>query len=147
LSVYSIETGELKKPYAGSSEIKGIRSFPYPKEPEKSESIMWEWFICNDFYKSVFYDKYKNVYYRMAQLPVDEYVQGYNGNEKPTIIVVLDSDMNYLGEALLPKAKFEYEMHSCFVSPDGFNIQVNTDNDDMLTFYTYTFLPDEKDEK
>jgi hypothetical protein len=143
LTSYSLKTRELKKHYAGSSSIKGIKSYPENKNFPCNEDKAWEWYMYNPSYQNILYDPYKKLYYRIARLPVKEYNPGDNGNKKPTIIIVLDSNMNYLGEVRLPE-NIRYEVPNCFVSKDGFHIQVLTDNEDMLTFYTYNFLSNEK---
>jgi hypothetical protein len=135
---YSLSTGEQKKHYAGSSSIKEIKSYPFPKDEPKNLDREFEWYMYNPSYQGVFYDKYKNLYYRIARLPVKEYNKGDNGNKKPIIIIVLDSELNYLGEVSLPEDK-KFEVLNCFVSKDGFNIQVLTDNEDKMTFYQYNF--------
>jgi hypothetical protein len=143
LTSYSLKTGKQEKHYAGSSLIKGIKSYSEGKDAPCNGDREMEWFMYNPSYQNVLYDRYKKLYYRLAQLPVKDYRHGDYGNKKPTVVTVLDADMNYLGEALLPE-NIKHEFACTFVSKDGLNIQVLTDNEDVITFNTYNFFPDEK---
>jgi hypothetical protein len=140
---YSLATGTQERHYAGSSSIKKIKSYSYPKDVEIDENRAWEWYMKNPSYQSVFYDKYEKMYYRIARLPVKDYNLGDNGNKKPKIIIVLDANLNYLGEVTLPN-DINYEFTNCFVSRDGLNIQVINENEDKLIFYQYNFFLNEK---
>jgi hypothetical protein len=94
-----------------------------------------EWYMTNPSYESVFYDNYKKLYYRIARLPLKEYIPS-DQNRKPKIIIVLDSNLNYLGEVSLPK-DVKLEMFNCFISEDGINIQLLNDDEDNLTYHQY----------
>jgi hypothetical protein len=142
---YLLLTGEEKTHYAGSAAIKEIVSFPESKRPNLDQNRISEWFMHTPSYQGIFYDKYKNVYYRMARLPAKEFRVGLSGIKKPIIIIVLDANFNYIGEAALPNnIKWGY-VDNCFVSEDGFNIHVFTDDEDKLTFYQYNFVINEKE--
>jgi hypothetical protein len=143
LTVYSLQTNEEKRYYAGSASIRGIRSYPQSKSLPIEEKRAKEWYMNNPSYQNVLYDKYRQRYYRLARLPVERYVQGESGNKKPTVVVVLDADFRYLGEVFLPQ-DVGFEVSNCFVSADGFNIQVLTDDEDSMTFYVYDFKLNEK---
>ncbi|MCL2098223.1 MAG: DUF4221 domain-containing protein [Bacteroidales bacterium] len=143
---YSLLTGEIKQHYAGSRLIDEIKPLPYPKYPTLPRidvEVGANWYMSSPSYEGVFYDKYKNRYYRIARLPTEiEYELG-DRNRKPTVVIVLDADFNYLGEATLPK-DVVFNPFCSFVSSDGFNIQVITDNEDLLTFHCYNFFADEE---
>jgi hypothetical protein len=129
--------------YAGSNRIRKIRSYDFPKDVPVNEDRAWAWHLSNASYQSIFYDKHKDRYYRIARLPLKNYSPGDNDNKKPIIIVVLDSAFNYLGEVTFP-GDISFEVPNCFVSADGFNIQVLTDNEDKITYYQYDFSINEK---
>ena len=126
--------------FGGSRYIKEIRSYPSSKRKVGlSSSDVWNWYIGNPSYEGILYDKYRNLYYRIARLPDNNYKSGEIGNHKPIVIIVLDHSLKYLGEYLLPEGPW-YFPTNMFVSKDGLNIQVLTDNEDILKFYTYEYM-------
>lgn len=140
---YSLLTGEQTNYYAGSLAIEYMKSFPYSKDTPIDEEKAWEWYMNNPSYEGVLYDKYLDRYYRIARLPVTEFNKDEIGNSKPVVIVILDKNLQYIGEVSLP-TDIRFFPTNCFVSRDGFNIQVLTDNEDKLTFYQYKFINNEE---
>ncbi|MDR1356556.1 MAG: hypothetical protein LBJ58_02670, partial [Tannerellaceae bacterium] len=55
--------------------------------------------------------------------------------EKSLLVIILDSQFNKIGESYLPDAP--YLTLSYFVSPEGFHIQVNSEDDDIMKFKTF----------
>lgn len=97
-----------------------------------------EYFMTTSCYGAVYYDPFKNIYYRIALLPVVEKFANYGRKRAPQkriSIVVLNSDFKYLCELQLEKDK--YKMFSGFVSADGLNIQNITDDDATMDFTTF----------
>lgn len=136
---HSLITGEEKEYYAGCSAISEIKSFPKSKKRILDETDVVDWYYKTPSYEGIYYDKYKKYYYRVAKLPVSEseYIKD-EYNFKPTVIIVLDEQLNYIGEAFLP-ADIRFRTMNCFVSHEGFNIEVLTDDEDKITFYQYSF--------
>jgi hypothetical protein len=129
--------------YAGSSLINTIKPFSESKRSPIDENQAWKWYLENPSYEGILYDKYKNLYYRIARLPQKDYNLNEKGNHKPIIITVLNENLEYLGEVKLPE-NINFRTSCCFISKDGFNIQVITDDEDKMTFYQYNFLDNEK---
>lgn len=130
---YSFQRDSITKHYAGSSFIKEINSFSYPKSiPINKERVM-NWYRENPSYEGVYYDKYKDLYYRIARLPNKDYIKNKIGNGKPIVIIVLDSKLNYLGEGKLP-TNLNLRPTNCFVTKDGFYIQLLNEDEDYFTF-------------
>lgn len=132
--------------YAGSEMIEYIKPYATSKEEVSimDEYRVFEWYMNTPSYEGVFYDKYRELYYRIARLPDTNYKIGNRGNNKPIIIIVLDSQLHYLGEEILPPAKEgNYRINNCFVSKDGLNIQVLTDDEDKLIFEQYKVVINE----
>lgn len=125
--------------FGGSRYIKEINSYPASKRKVGiSSSDVWNWYMDNPSYEGVIYDKYRNIYYRIARLPDRNYEFGERGNHKPVVIIVLDHDLNYLGEYLMPEGP-RYFPANIFVSREGLNVQILMDNEDILKFYIYEF--------
>jgi hypothetical protein len=140
---YSLLTGIQKQHYAGSAAIKKISSFPERKRLDLDNDKVRTWYYTSPLYAGIFYDKYKRMYYRLCTLPKNDYRTGDRVALKPIVIIVLDENFKYLGEAALP-VDVRFADRQCFVSEDGFNIQVYTGDEDKMTFYCYNFLINEK---
>jgi hypothetical protein len=136
---YDFATNSQKDFYAGSSEIKSIKPYPQPNKEISVESrAEIDWFATNPAYGGIIYDKYKKLYYRFAGLPAENYNPNSRANRKPVLIIVLDSDLQYLGEVYLPTDK-NLNTEGCFISEDGIHIQINN-KEDNLAFYRYNIL-------
>lgn len=133
---YNIDTGESKEFYAGSSNIKEINSYPQRKDSRIDEDAAWRWYMTNASYENIMYDKYRKVYYRIARLPKKDYSSNEKGNKKPIVIITLDSNLKYIGETSLP-TDADWAPCNSFVSQEGLNIQVLTDNEDVISFKTF----------
>lgn len=124
---------------SGCNAIKEIK--PYRKYKfimNHSSDDVWSWYMNNPSYEGILYDKYRKVYYRFARLPLPEYKKGDRGNRKPLVVIILDENLQYLGEYLMPTV-VEYFSTNAFVSERGLNIQVISDNEDVLQFYVYEY--------
>lgn len=138
LYVYSLLTQKQEKHYAGSASIPEIEAYPEKKglRTNNNENRVREWFFSTPTYRNVFYDKYRNLYYRLACFPTEEKLKEFTAGTQPLLLIVLDKDFNYLGESLLPD-NIDLRLTNSFVTKEGFNIQVLTDNDDLMTFYQF----------
>lgn len=96
----------------------------------------------NPNYGNLIYDKYRNVYYRIAY-PKTEIEKGVRGLElrsygrKLFSIIILDKNFNIIGESLFPK--YTYNSNLLFIHKDGLYISdshyLNPEfSDDVLSF-------------
>lgn len=96
----------------------------------------------NPNYGNLIYDKYRNVYYRIAY-PKTEIEKGVRGLElrsygrKLFSIIILDKNFNIIGETLFPK--YTYNSNLVFIHKDGLYISdshyLNPEfSDDVLSF-------------
>lgn len=107
-------------------------------------------FCTNAWYGNLFFDKYRNVYYRIAYpateglsadiRPVELYAYG----RKNFSIIIIDKDFNVIGERLFPD--FTYNSWIIFVNESGLYISsshyLNPDfNDDVLSFHKFELEP------
>lgn len=96
-------------------------------------------------YGNIMYDKYRQVYYRVAYPPVEmennvDYLSIIRTGRKQASIMILDKDLNVIGETLLPP--YQYNTYLWFVREDGLYIStassMNPDFDeDLLTFQKF----------
>lgn len=94
-------------------------------------------YIENLSYGAIHYDQYRNVYYRLAFLPDSEIDINDEALRKPTEIIVLNDRFELIGKSRIKDDL--YWVNQCFVGPDGFHIQVKSDDDDMLYFKTFVY--------
>lgn len=95
-------------------------------------------------YRGLYYDEYRNRFYRVAKLPTMEEVENYReeGNFPSRFsVIILDENLNILDEILFSGS--EYSMLHCFVGEAGFYLMRSPYNpdyeEDYLTFDAFTF--------
>ena len=91
-------------------------------------------------YHNIMYDKYRDVYYRIAELPY-EFKQNESLVGTPKArefsVIIFDKDLNIIGETKFPGNKYFYKMS--FVGRDGLYISENNEanpefDEDKLVF-------------
>jgi hypothetical protein len=137
---YDFETQSENDFYAGSSAIKHIKTYSTDKNIIVEDDNKRNWYMTNSSYQSIFYDKYNKLYYRIARLPVKNYDSNDRDSRKPLVIIILDSKLNYLGEAALDEYK-SLETTNCFISEEGINFQLMDNDEENITFKQYKILP------
>ena len=104
----------------------------------------------NPAYHNIMYDKYRDVYYRIVELPY-ELKQNESAFDTPKgrefSIIIFDKDLNIIGETKFPGNKYLYKMS--FVGRDGLYISENNlanpeFDEDKLVFACFA-LEDVKD--
>lgn len=132
--------------YAGIDEGKGKtpRAFANRPNPEEVLTTM----VYNYSYRSIYYDKYRKVYYRLALLPMDELKSNdYTAfSYQRFAVIILNEAFEKIGEVLLEKEKFNYE--SCFVGKEGFYIPQTYPenpklNENKLIYSIFKLTPNE----
>jgi hypothetical protein len=101
------------------------------KCPHEDEEISLKSYYPAAFYTHIRYDKYKDVYYRIGLLPVEESEDKRFNMEmtymrfvlKPIVIMVLDSEFNVIGEKRLPPKT--YNFNDIFITEEGLWISNN----------------------
>ena len=104
--------GEKKRFYAGLSKT-GIEKKPITKKTQKAGEI--KDVISTTIYRRMFYDKYRNLYYRIADSPIP-FTSEYRSLvpaifEKPLSIIVMDEDFKKVGEFGLAKDTYLLPRH------------------------------------
>lgn len=92
-------------------------------------------YFTNITYRYLMYDKFRNVYYRVVELPMNKYVPTYE-DFKQYSIIILDSNLNIIGETLLPKGK-KYIPEIMFISEAGLNILKPSKNEGLIDFVIF----------
>ena len=121
--------------------------------PKVYEADGFDWLreaTKNPAYHNIMYDKYRDVYYRIVELPY-ELKQNESPFDTPKgrefSIIIFDKDLNIIGETKFPGNKYLYKMS--FVGRDGLYISENNlanpeFDEDKLVFACFA-LEDVKD--
>jgi len=136
ITVYDIEKDENKTFNAATKHYSDIKSFHLPENTDFQ--AMNDHYMSNLCYRNILFDCYRNVYYRFACLPHPNYNKEDKYLRRPISVIILDSEFNIVGETLLPE--FEYLILQTFVSPDGLQIQILSDDDDYMIFKTFKLV-------
>jgi hypothetical protein len=138
--------------YVASVDHKEIRKYPVKSKYIDQVKVIktgeedWFLFAKNDYkdpcYGNLLYDKYRNLYYRLAypEVALEEgvnYVAMTSQGRKKFSIIILDEKFNILGETLFPE--YIYNPILLFVHPDGLYICNNhimnpSFNEEVLSF-------------
>lgn len=124
---YNIKTGEVLKKRVRSQYIPDEEQLNPANRLNTNESGLKE--ICEmAFYKFIYYDRYRKVYYRFAFPETTcanetAYVDYFQAGRNTSSVMVLDEDLNILGETLLPENRFNTT--TMFINRDGLWISCN----------------------
>lgn len=138
---YNPKTGVSDSLYAGSRLVKSIKPFSTaPKEymyQGAPADAVEDWYETQPSYDAVFYDPYRQLYYRFVRLPREDALKNFFNN-KPVVLIVLDKDLQYLGEEQLPESNVGYDTYNAFVTPEGLFIKsLRVTSEDEVTFCQY----------
>lgn len=101
-------------------------------------------------YHNIMYDKYRDVYYRIAEFPY-EFKQNESPFDDPKgrefSIIIFDKDLNIIGETKFPGNKYLYKMS--FVGRDGLYISENNlanpnFDENKLVFACFSLIDNKK---
>ena len=127
----------LSEKMASSNAVKEISSMD-DKEKKYVKYDSNAHFSTTPSYWAIIYDNYRNVYYRVLQLPDEsQKLDRYGWRSKKNIIIVLDHEFNYLGESDVPE---NLSFETFFISPEGLSLlDKKNKNDDLAVFRTMTY--------
>jgi hypothetical protein len=139
ITILDTKTRKTRKSYAGSKyfdEIKSMKYTPMYFDFIK-EAEIYEYYSKNPSYTSIIYDKYRKVYYRIAELPVKNFDPlASKRSIKQKSIIILDSSFTKVGEVLLPPHAFD--CGNFFVSEEGLYLKkLNDKIDDRIIFQLF----------
>lgn len=114
----------------------------------KGLSLSLKKFCEEPNYGNMFFDKYRNVYYRIAypRTKIEDEINPINVwqfGRKMFSIIILDKDFNIIGETVFPK--YTYNSKLIFIKEDGLYISDNHSensnfSDDVLSFRRFDLL-------
>lgn len=131
--------GQVNQKYFGSLYFDKIPAFSNYKLVPPSDEENRKYFFTNPSYKSIDYDEYNNVYYRVAELPISEENHASDNIQKKFIkqftVIIGDNSFSILGEH-----KFEWldvSFDNRFINKQGLHLMNINDNEDSLSFSIY----------
>lgn len=96
-----------------------------------------KYYISQDSYGNILYDKYRDVFYRIARHPLPK----WNGDTfiKPFSIIVMDKEGIIKSETPILKDYATLNLNNIHVTERGLMIQKKNDNENKIDFITYTY--------
>lgn len=129
LYVYDLDTEKGRYVQAGSNFIKSIEPYSVNKKDILDSNERQKYYLENHSYESVFYDKYKNIYYRIAAFPISnsEVKRNDAWKKRQYNLIILSSDFKYLGELAMKGVLPD----NVFINKSGFHIQTFSDDNEI----------------
>ena len=135
ISIVSANGELIKEYYAGSQQIKNIESVSQSKIKQISSESKVSHFVENDSYANIIYDKYKKIYYRIAELK-SEYSNSL-GWHKNIVIITMNENFEIIEETNIGECNSNYR-YAMFVNKNGLHIPEKT-SEDYLSFKIYNY--------
>jgi hypothetical protein len=112
--------------YSGEDKIK-----PVTDRSTKADILHY---LEQTLYIGIFFDKYRNLYYRIVAKPLYDYdINDRKTQMKELSVIILDKNFNKVGEYdIKEKARMWYV--NSFVLPEGLHINIASEDDDYLKF-------------
>lgn len=125
--------------YGGSNNAKTIRSIDKPLKKTTNKDMV-ENYICQDMYGPLLYDENRDLIYRYITYSLSTTKAKDNPLDKNVGIIVMDNELNYIGEVLLGSGH-NWNVNNSFVTKEGLNIEyINSqDDEDILTLKIINF--------
>lgn len=140
---YSLDFSGTQKKYMGSRYTSAINSSDYNSlELFKDKDLRIKYFVSQHSYSNILYDRYRKVYYRIAQHPLVGWESG--SFRKPFSIIVMDVEGNLISETPIQDDYKDLNLHNMHVTKEGLLIQKRTLNENIIEFVLYTMVDDEK---
>lgn len=136
---YSLNTYSLDSVRATSQYIKKIEPLSTKSEINTNLEKSARYFASNPSYGPVYYDKYRKVYYRFAELPRKK--GEFDPNDpmgsvrKPQSIIILDKDFRKIGET---KIGDKYIILNTIITPDGILLNRLETDETKIIYDIYT---------
>jgi hypothetical protein len=125
--------GKITNHFAGSNYLGEVA--PAKKGLNARERQMY--YLAQPSYFAIYYDPYRNFYYRIAHQPLSDEEILSNKRVKRCSIIILDGNLNWVGETVLPDGQYTETM--VFSTPSGFFIgYYDRENENNLSFRKFS---------
>lgn len=128
LEVIDINTKSYNRVYAGSNRTGNI---PWLKG-KLSDDEEFKFFNKNPYYSSIYYDKFRKVYYRLFEFPNPKKIDDYD-EQSWTIpsVIILNDNFEKIGETILSP---EFSMATSIITEKGLYLQKYNKSEDKIVF-------------
>ena len=133
LCVYDEATGKMSYPFAGSRYIDKIQSMPYSSNYYDFLNIwdIYNYYLTNPSYSSIHYDRYRDLYYRIAELPLSSKTYYKTKQQKPKTLIILNNQFSIQDEIKLPDGTAADGM---LIAQEGIYFKKQDGNENKLSF-------------
>jgi Domain of unknown function (DUF4221) len=102
---------------------------------EDTQESHTAFFVTSPSYGPIYFDKYQQVYYRIAELPrtPEEFAEKKWWKKKS--IIILDRELTIIGE--VPVENDALNLYHCFSTPEGFCIPLDADEESQKQFVVF----------
>ena len=130
----------IKSYWGGSKFIQSINPMERKFPDNDDYEYYTRYFVQNPSYGHIYYDKYRELYYRVAYRPVTEERYADGVRWKPKSLIVFDKDLNRRGEVELPE-----DTNPSGIEPvkDGVMIHSGGDDENKLGFTLFKIVKKE----
>lgn len=134
IEVVDLTSKTVKRVYAGSDKAQHI---PWVKYKDGNQDD-FNFFVKNPYFSSIYYDKYRKVYYRILEMPNPNKVDAFD-NISWTIpfVIILDENFTKIGETALPP---KFAMASMIITDKGTYINQYDEREDNLVFTLFKLV-------
>jgi hypothetical protein len=141
LYLYNDDYSNENKIYAGSRNIKMITSSSMSSIDifvNKNEGI--KYYVGQPSYKNILYDRYRDLYYRIATIPLSGWKESDKTFKKPFSILILNGQRALISETPIIENYNELNLDNMHISPEGLIIQRITNDENILNFEIYKII-------
>ncbi|MDT0677323.1 DUF4221 family protein [Autumnicola musiva] len=139
LYIYDVAKDSVieKRNTAESSHVSEI--IPYKDCDFQDVTKYFKYLKSTARYRSIIYDEYRNIYYRLVSLPTEENRDGQRNHDilAPLSIMVLDENLNKIMEKRLPNKT--YDPNDFFITESGLWISTNNEGSDFFNENTLSY--------
>ncbi len=148
LEIVDIDSNEKNYIFAGSKEFREIQYFKSdPKFPSNNNmEPYWnerkEFSLTNSDYTSIIYDKYKDIYYRIAYIRPSLFDYRSGNRTVDISLIILDKNLKKVGEQKIDGKIYDISM--LFVSNKGINIarkDLFEKNENFISYDLFSIVP------
>lgn len=134
---YSPDLTSYERIYMGSRYIDKICSLEYSTlDIYKNKSLRIRYYLEQPSYANIIYDKYRDLYYRVAQQPLKGWVDG-TSFVKPFSIIVMNSDSKIISETSVITDYNKLNLANMHITKDGLMIQKRNEDNSKIEFVLY----------
>ncbi|MDD2595133.1 MAG: DUF4221 family protein [Bacteroidales bacterium] len=131
------DISKLNQFYAGSIHITQIKPMARSKMRAFGSNARNKYFATTPSYSNILYDKYNDVYYRIAEQPSSDFDAG-SGWHKEISVIILNNNFDIIGETYIGVVN-PINRYCCFVNEKGLHIMEPSNKDEnSIAFNIYS---------